>query len=107
MLFHLLFPLHEAVPAFNVFRYLTFRAAGAAVTALLLSLWLGPRLIETLRRMSVGQSIREAGPQTHQKKAGTPTMGGLLILLAVVVPTLLWGNLTNVYLWVVLGVTVA
>ena len=107
MLFHLLYPLHGSIPVFNVFRYITFRAAGAALTALLLSLLLGPWMIETLRRLAVKQSIREAGPQTHQKKAGTPTMGGLLILLAVVVPTLLWGNLTNVYLWVVLAVTLA
>jgi phospho-N-acetylmuramoyl-pentapeptide-transferase len=107
VLFHLLYPLHEAVPLFNVFRYITFRAAGAALTALVLSLVLGPWMIETLRKLSVGQSIRSEGPQTHHKKAGTPTMGGLLILVAVSVPTLLWGNLTNVYLWMVLGVTLS
>jgi phospho-N-acetylmuramoyl-pentapeptide-transferase len=107
MLFHLLYPLHETVPAFNVFRYITFRSAGAALTALVVSLLLGPWLIRTLRRLSVGQSIRELGPQSHQAKKGTPTMGGLLILAAVLVPTLLWGNLTNVYLWLVLATTVA
>jgi phospho-N-acetylmuramoyl-pentapeptide-transferase len=105
MLYHLLYPLHEQVPLLNVFRYITFRTAGAALTALLLSLWLGPWFIETLRRMAVGQSIREAGPQAHQKKAGTPTMGGVLILFAVTVPALLWANLTNLYLWLVLVVT--
>jgi phospho-N-acetylmuramoyl-pentapeptide-transferase len=105
MLYHLLFPLHDRVPVFNVFRYITFRTAGAVLTALLLSLWLGPRFIATLRRLSVGQNIRDVGPQSHQVKKGTPTMGGLLILFAVVVPVLLWGNLTNVYLWLVLSVT--
>ena len=105
MLYHLLFPLSETMPAFNVFRYITFRAAGAVVTALLLSLWLGPWFIRTLRRLSVGQSIREVGPTTHQVKAGTPTMGGLLILFAVIVPTLLWANLTNAYVLLVTAVT--
>jgi len=75
------------------------------LSALLLSLWLGPRFIATLRRLSVGQNILDVGPQSHQVKKGTPTMGGLLILFAVVVPVLLWGNLTNVYLWLVLLVT--
>lgn len=107
MLYHLLFPLSETVPAFNVFRYITFRAAGAVVTALLLSLWLGPWFIRTLRRLSVGQSIRDVGPSTHQVKAGTPTMGGLLILFAVIVPTLLWANLTNAYVLLVTAVTLA
>jgi len=105
MLYQLLFPLHDQVPVFNVFRYITFRTAGAVLSALLLSLWLGPRFIATLRRLSVGQNIRDVGPQSHQVKKGTPTMGGLLILFAVVVPVLLWGNLTNVYLWLVLLVT--
>ena len=107
MLYHLLFPLRGQVPLLNVFRYITFRAAGAIVTALLLSWWLGPRFIRTLRRLSVGQNIREVGPQAHQVKAGTPTMGGLLILFAVLVPTLLWANLTSIYVWIVVLVTAA
>ena len=78
----------------------------AIVTALLLSWLFGPGFIRTLRRLSVGQNIREVGPQAHQVKAGTPTMGGLLILFAVVVPTLLWARLDNVYVWLVIAVTV-
>ena len=105
MLYHLLYPLRNHVPAFNVFRYITFRGAGAIVTALLLSWFLGPWFIRTLRRLSVGQNIRDVGPQAHLVKAGTPTMGGLLILFAVLVPTLLWANLTNVYVWLVVVVT--
>jgi phospho-N-acetylmuramoyl-pentapeptide-transferase len=107
MLYYLLYPLHEHFALFNVFRYITFRAAAAIVTAFLLSWWLGPRFIQTLRRMSVGQNIREVGPQAHQVKAGTPTMGGLLILFAVLVPTLLWGALDNPYVWIVMLVTLA
>ncbi|HJX29473.1 MAG TPA: phospho-N-acetylmuramoyl-pentapeptide-transferase [Thermoanaerobaculia bacterium] len=105
MLFHLLFPLRDEIALFNVFRYITFRAAGAIVTALLLSWLLGPWFVRTLRRMSVGQNIRELGPQAHQVKAGTPTMGGLLILFATLVPTLLWADLRNVYVWLVVAVT--
>ncbi len=107
MLYELLYPLHDRFAAFNVFRYITFRAAAAILTALLLSWLLGPWFIHTLRRMSVGQNIRELGPQAHQVKAGTPTMGGLLILFAVLVPTLLWGNLRNLYIWLAMGVTAA
>lgn len=106
MLYHLLFPLSEQWGAFNVFRYITFRAAMAAVTALAISFLLGPWFIRTLRRLSVGQNIRDVGPQAHFIKAGTPTMGGLLILGALIVSTLLWSSLTNLYVWLVLGVTV-
>lgn len=105
MLYHLLFPLSDVYPVFNVFRYITFRAAGAILTALVLSLLLGPWWIRTLRRLSVGQSIREEGPQSHQGKAGTPTMGGLLILFALLSGTLLWADLTNPYIWLVVGTT--
>lgn len=105
MLFHLLYPLRDEIALFNVFRYITFRAAGAIVTALLLSWLLGPWFIRTLRRLSVGQNIRELGPQAHQIKAGTPTMGGLLILFSILVPTLLWADLRNVYVWLVVAVT--
>ena len=107
MLYYFLFPLRDEFAAFNVFRYITFRAAGAALTALVLSLVLGPWFIRTLRRLSVGQNIREVGPTSHQIKAGTPTMGGLLILTAVLVPTLLWGNLGNAYVLLVLAATLA
>ncbi|HZF09622.1 MAG TPA: phospho-N-acetylmuramoyl-pentapeptide-transferase [Thermoanaerobaculia bacterium] len=107
MLYYLLYPLRNHVGAFNVFRYITFRGAMAIVTALLLSWFLGPAFIRTLRRMSVGQNIREVGPQAHQVKAGTPTMGGLLILFSVIVPTLLWSTLDNPYIWIVVLVTLA
>ena len=107
MLFHLLYPLRDIIPAFNVFRYITFRVAAAIVTALLLSWLLGPWFIRTLRRLSVGQNIRELGPQTHHVKSGTPTMGGLLILFSTLVPTLLWGDLRSVYVWIVVAVTAA
>ncbi len=107
MLLHWLYPLSEHVAVFNVFRYITFRTAGAVVTALVLSLVAGPWFIRMLRRLSVGQSIREVAPETHQAKAGTPTMGGLLILTALIVPTLLWADLTNRYVWLAIGITMA
>jgi phospho-N-acetylmuramoyl-pentapeptide-transferase len=106
MLFHLLFPLRDEFAIFNVFRYITFRAAGAVVTAIVLTLLLGPGFIRWLQRLSIGQNIREVGPE-HHHKAGTPTMGGVLILFALVVPTLLWARLDNFYLWLALGVMVA
>jgi phospho-N-acetylmuramoyl-pentapeptide-transferase len=107
MLYWLLYPLRDVIPAFNVFRYITFRVAAAIVTALVLSWLLGPWFIRQLRRLSVGQNIRDVGPQAHQVKAGTPTMGGLLILFATLVPTLLWADPTNVYVWSVMLVTAA
>ncbi|MCG8457121.1 MAG: phospho-N-acetylmuramoyl-pentapeptide-transferase, partial [Holophagales bacterium] len=105
MLYHLLYPLSDVAGVFNVFRYITFRTGGAVVTALVLSIVMGPWLIATLRRLSVGQNIREVGPQSHLVKAGTPTMGGLLILFALTTATLLWANLTNLLVWLALGVT--
>ena len=107
MLYYLLSPLREHVGFFNVFRYITFRVAAAVVTALILSWLLGPWFIRQLRRLSVGQNIRDVGPQAHQVKAGTPTMGGLLILFATLVPTLLWMDLGNIYVWIVMIVTTA
>ncbi|MDX1631517.1 MAG: phospho-N-acetylmuramoyl-pentapeptide-transferase [Thermoanaerobaculia bacterium] len=107
MLYHLLFPLRDTISGFNVFQYITFRSAGAVVTALILSLMLGPAFIRMLRRLAVGQSIREEGPKRHREKAGTPTMGGLLILLAVVLATILWARLDNLYVWLALTVTLA
>ena len=102
MLYHLLYPLHTEISAFNVFRYITFRSAYAMVTALVISFLLGPAFIRVLRRIQMFQVIREEGPKTHQAKAGTPTMGGLLILTAIVVPSLLWCNLTNRYVQIAL-----
>lgn len=102
MLYHLLFPFHQTYIIFNVFRYVTFRTAGAILTALVISLLLGPVLIRKLREWQIGQSIREDGPETHLKKAGTPTMGGLLILASIFISTLLWANLTNRFVWLAL-----
>jgi len=102
------YPLHhiEGLGALNVFRYITFRAAYAAITALLVCFVLGPPMIEWLRRLRLGQKIRAEGPQAHLAKAGTPTMGGLLIVTAIVVPTLLWGNFHSRPVWIALGATV-
>ncbi len=105
MLYHLLTPLAKYISVFNVFRYITFRTIYASLTALIISFILGPWLIRKLGEMQVGQHIREDGPQTHLKKAGTPTMGGVLILSAVIISTLLWADLTNSYVWIALGVT--
>ncbi len=95
MLYHLLAPLADTHIMFNLFRYITFRAAGAMATALILSFVLGPRIISWLRVLRVGQVVREEGPSEHMSKAGTPTMGGVLILIATTVATLLWANLTS------------
>ncbi|HJW13044.1 MAG TPA: phospho-N-acetylmuramoyl-pentapeptide-transferase [Thermoanaerobaculia bacterium] len=103
MLYRLLYPLAKSFPAFNVFRYITFRAAMAAVTALLLALAFGPSMIRLLKRRQIGQAIREEGPRSHLAKAGTPTMGGLLILLAVIVATFLWMDLSNRFVWIALA----
>ena len=103
MLYWLLFQvLHRYVPAFRLFGYITTRVALANLTALAIALAMGPWLIRKLRQWSFGQHIREDGPQSHQKKAGTPTMGGLLIVVAIVVPTLLWADLSNRYVWIAL-----
>ncbi|MGH7498241.1 MAG: phospho-N-acetylmuramoyl-pentapeptide-transferase [Gemmatimonadales bacterium] len=95
MFYHLLAPLGKTYIIFNLFNYISFRAAGATVTALLLAFVVGPPVIARLRARKVGQVIRADGPSTHQSKRGTPTMGGLIIILATVVPTLLWAPLTN------------
>jgi phospho-N-acetylmuramoyl-pentapeptide-transferase len=107
MLYHLLYPFHTQLSALNVTRYITFRTAAASLTALAISLLMGPWLIRKLREFQVGQVIRHEGPATHRPKAGTPTMGGLLILSAALVPTLLWADLTNVYVWIAVIVTAA
>jgi len=106
MLYHLLYPLHTEFSALYVFRFITFRTIYAAITALVISFIIGPWLIRTLSQLQIGQQIRKLGPESHFKKEGTPTMGGTLILLAIVLPTLLWADLTNLYVWVTLLVTV-
>ena len=103
MLNWLLYPLAGRLPIFNVFRYITFRTAMSAVTALLLALTLGPTMIRRLKGAQIRQSIRQEGPKSHLAKAGTPTMGGLLILLAVSTATLLWMDLSNRFVWIALG----
>lgn len=105
MLYHLLYPLRDVIGGFNVFRYISFRTIWATLTALAITLLLAPWFIRKLQEMQMGQHIRELGPQSHQAKAGTPTMGGALILFAVAVSSLLWGDLRNFYLWLALGVT--
>ncbi len=107
MLYHLLYALHGTVAGFNVFKYITFRSAAAVVTALLVSFALGPWVIRRLRVLKVGQQVRDDGPQTHLTKKGTPTMGGLLIIAAVTASVLLWSDLTNRYVWVVLFATLS
>src|SRR5881394_1050430 len=107
MLYYLLYYLRNVVVGFNVFRYITFRTAFAALTALLISFVLGPWLIERMRRIKLGQYIREEGPKSHQQKAGTPTMGGILINVAILIPTILWADVLNPYIWIVLFVTFA
>jgi len=97
MLYHLLAPLASDYILFNLFNYITFRVVGGMATAILLSFLMGPGIIRQLRRLRVGQVIRSEGPETHLKKAGTPTMGGVLILASTVVATLLWADLTNSY----------
>jgi phospho-N-acetylmuramoyl-pentapeptide-transferase len=106
MLYHLLYPLHAEFSVFYVFRFITFRSIYATITALVISFILGPWLINKLSSLQIGQTIRKVGPESHFKKEGTPTMGGTLILLAIVLPTLLWADLTNIYVWVTLLVTV-
>jgi len=107
MLYWLLWNAHELWSPLNVFRYITFRAALAILTAIVVGLVAGPWLIRLLQRHQIGQSIREEGPASHKAKAGTPTMGGLLILVAIVVPVLLWGDLTEPWVWVITLTTVA
>jgi phospho-N-acetylmuramoyl-pentapeptide-transferase len=107
VLYHLLVPLAKFIGPLNVFRYVTFRTAGAFLTALLITLLLGPKIIDTLSAMRARQVVREDGPQSHLKKAGTPTMGGVLILLAVTSATLLWAQLTNRFIWLALLATLA
>ncbi|MDR3604080.1 MAG: phospho-N-acetylmuramoyl-pentapeptide-transferase [Syntrophaceae bacterium] len=107
MLYHFLYPLNADLILFNVFRYISFRAIMATLTALMISFLLGKPLIDYLREFQIGQMIRDDGPQTHLEKSGTPTMGGVLILFAMTFSCLLWARLDNIYVWVVLGVTLS
>ena len=103
-LFDLLERLYHP-PGFGLIRYITFRAAAAAVTALVIAFWLGPKIIRTLKRHQIGESAKIEAPKNHLTKAGTPTMGGLIVLAAVLIPTLLWANVGNVYIVLILFVT--
>ncbi|MEP6678155.1 MAG: phospho-N-acetylmuramoyl-pentapeptide-transferase [Betaproteobacteria bacterium] len=105
MLLYLTELLAKNVRTFNVFSYITLRAVLATMTALVISFVIGPKMIEWLARMKIGQSVRDDGPQTHLVKAGTPTMGGALILVSIAITTLLWGDLDNRFIWIVLLVT--
>jgi len=104
LLYQKLFPYFRL---FRIFRYITFRTAFASLTALLIGLLIGPYVIEKLREFQIGQYIREEGPQSHQKKSGTPTMGGVLICISILVPTLLWSDLSNPLVWLVMLSTLA
>ncbi|MDR2785384.1 MAG: phospho-N-acetylmuramoyl-pentapeptide-transferase [Treponema sp.] len=103
MFLEFLYPLVKYFTPFNVFQYLSFRAAYAALTALLICYMAGPRIIEALRRLKVGQTIRLDGPETHLRKAGTPTMGGVLIIFSMIISTVLWQDLENPQIWIITG----
>jgi len=105
MFFHLLHGLRDGIGAFNIFHYITFRAALATLTALLVSLLLGPGMIRRLRQFQIGQEIRQEGPSSHHAKRGTPTMGGVLLITATVLPTLLWADLRNGFVWIAIAAT--
>ncbi len=108
MLYWLLYQkLYLSFRMFRIFRYITFRCVFASLTALLIGLLIGPFVIDRLREFQIGQYIREEGPKSHQKKGGTPTMGGILIIISIIVPTLLWSDLSNPLVWVVVLSTVA
>ncbi len=106
MLYYLFTHLVDYISGFNLFRYITFRAAAATITAIIISILLGPFFIRLLRRFQIGEKIRTEGPETHQKKAGTPTMGGVIVLVSIIIPTLLWADLTNYFILMLLMVTV-
>jgi len=108
MLYHILDLLSRMYhpPGFGVVRYLTFRAAAAAVTALIIAFWLGPKIIRILREHQIGEAAKVEAPKTHLAKAGTPTMGGLIVLSSLLVPVLLWANLSNMYVLLILFVTI-
>ncbi|MCX8012400.1 MAG: phospho-N-acetylmuramoyl-pentapeptide-transferase, partial [Desulfobacterota bacterium] len=100
MLYHLLYPFHTEWFVFNVFKYITFRTIYATITALLLVMIVGPWFIRKVSELRIGEVIRNDGPNSHLPKKGTPTLGGILILGAVVLSTFLWANLTNQFIWI-------
>ncbi|PIF02936.1 MAG: phospho-N-acetylmuramoyl-pentapeptide-transferase [Desulfococcus sp.] len=102
MIYHLLYPLHTSFSALNVFRYITFRSIYAALTAFILCFFMGPWFIRKLRELQVGQYVRDDGPRSHLEKAGTPTMGGLLMIFTSCLSLLLWMDLTSFYAWIIL-----
>jgi phospho-N-acetylmuramoyl-pentapeptide-transferase len=102
MLYKALYDLHNLFSPLNVFRYITFRTALAVITAMLLSLVIGPRIIIWLKKISITQQIRDDGPQSHLKKSGTPTMGGIIIIASILATVLLWGELENMYVWIMI-----
>jgi len=102
LIYNLLYEQFAHVPGFTLFQYITFRTIGATLTALVLSLLIGPWMIDRLTRFNIGQTVRDDGPEAHLLKSGTPTMGGTLILVALIVPSLLWADLESPYVWVVL-----
>ncbi|MEI6205509.1 MAG: phospho-N-acetylmuramoyl-pentapeptide-transferase [Desulfuromonadales bacterium] len=106
MLYHIFYPLAANVKLFNIFKYLTFRTIYAMITALVVCFVLGPWIIRTLKSLQAHQVIRTDGPESHLQKEGTPTMGGVMILAAIVIPTLLWADLTNHYVWTVMFITI-
>ncbi len=106
MLYHIFYPLATNVKLFNIFKYLTFRTIYAMITALIVCFVLGPWIIRRLESLQARQVIRTDGPESHLQKQGTPTMGGVIILAAIVIPTLLWADLTNQYIWITLFITV-
>lgn len=106
MLYHLLAPLAGQISGLNLFRYITFRTGGATITAIIICLLLGPWFIRLLKKHQISERIREEGPQSHKVKEGTPTMGGLIILAGILIPTLLWADLTNYFIQMVLVTTV-
>ncbi len=105
MLYYLLFPLKDTFFGFNVFSYISFRGAGAAITALLISFLIGPKIIRTLSFYQIGETIRNNGPESHLKKEGTPTMGGIIVILSIILPTLLWAKLYNKHILLMLMAT--
>ena len=106
MLYYLLYPLKETFFGFNVFSYISFRGAGAAITALLISFLIGPKIIRTLSFYQVGETIRTTGPKSHLHKEGTPTMGGIIVLLAIILPTILWAKIDNKHILLILMATI-
>jgi phospho-N-acetylmuramoyl-pentapeptide-transferase len=106
LLYHLLYPLKTVFGGFNVFRYITFRTIFAVLTALIISMAVGSWFIRKLKAMQIGQTVREDGPKSHYAKNGTPTMGGLMIIFATLIATLLWSELNNLYTWLLILVTV-